>query len=50
MGATRMVVPGERRVHLTIRCSLSSVSTCCSSGDDDLTVQTSSVIEIVEDS
>jgi len=54
MGATRMDVPGERRVHLTgCSCSLllsaSSVS-CSSVSVGDLMVHASSVIAIVEDS
>ena len=54
MGATRMDVPGERRVHFTVGSfsllsSASSVS-CSSVSDGDLIVHASSVIAIVEDS
>jgi len=53
IGATRMDVPGERRVHLTgCSCSLllSSASSVSCSSVSDFMVHASSVIAIVEDS
>ncbi len=52
MGATRMDVPGERRVHLTgsvVSAALSSVRVS-SVSFGDLMVHASSVIAIVDDS
>ena len=52
IGATRMDVPGERRVHLTgCLCSLlSSASSVSCWSVSELMVHASSVIAIVEDS
>ena len=49
MGATRMDVPGERRVHLTGSVEASSVRVS-SVSFGDLMVHASSVIAIVDDS
>jgi hypothetical protein len=50
MGATRIVVPGERREHFVVVASSSSSAVMSSASSGDLIVQASGVIETVDDS